>query len=174
LFEKDITLAIARRMRAELEQRGIPVQLLRDGDTTLSTDQRAISANTSRAAVYISVHATTLGMGVHLYTARFMSPVTIPDHGFLPWDIAQAKYLDRSHELAAALMTELNGRQLNALSLEAGLRPLRNIAKPAIVIEAAPPGTTVESLKQSVYQQAIADAVGTSVAKMRPSQEAAR
>jgi len=41
LAEKDATLAFGRRLRQELDARGLATLLLRDGDTTLSLDQRA-------------------------------------------------------------------------------------------------------------------------------------
>lgn len=174
LFEKDVALAIARRIRADLEQRGISGILLRDSDTNLTIDQRAIAANTSRAGLYIAVHADTLGTGVRLFTARFSSPIHLPDHGFLPWNLAQAKYLDLSHTVAASLITELETRRIRGSPLEASLRPLRNIAKPAVAIEVAPPQDSVQGLTSAVYQQAIASAIGASIANLRPSLEASR
>jgi N-acetylmuramoyl-L-alanine amidase len=170
LFEKDVTLAIARRIRNDLDQRGIGAILLREGDSTLSFDQRAASANTSRAAIYVSVHAATLGSGVRIYTARFNSPVTIPDHGFLPWETAQAKFLDRSHSLAASLLTEFDAHKVHAIPLEAGLRPLRNIAKPAIAVEVAPPAGTVDGLTSVAYQQAVASSIAAAIANLRPAE----
>lgn len=174
LFEKDITLAIARRLRSNLDQRGIWAVMARDGDATLSLDQRATAANVSRASVYISIHAATLGSGVRLYTARFNSPLKIPDHGFLPWDIAQAKYLDQSHNLAANLIREFEARQVPVVPFEAGLRPLRNIAKPAIAIEVAPLNGGLEKLATAAYQQSVADAIGAALANMRSSMEVGR
>jgi N-acetylmuramoyl-L-alanine amidase len=167
LFEKDVSLAIARRIRNELDQRGIWAVLLRDGDTNLTLDQRAISANISRASVYVSVHAATQGSGVRLYTARFKSPIKIPDHGFLPWDIAQVKYLEQSHNLAASLATELAAKRIAAVPLEAGMRPLRNVAKAAVAVEIAPPDGAVEKLTSVAYQQSVASAIAAGVANAR-------
>src|SRR5205807_889032 len=45
LLEKNITLGFARLLRHELEQRGYAVLMLRDGDDTLTLDQRAGFAN---------------------------------------------------------------------------------------------------------------------------------
>jgi N-acetylmuramoyl-L-alanine amidase len=69
LAEKDVALGLARLLRHELEARGFAVLLLRDADTTLTSDQRAGTANTSHAALYISLHATSQGAGVRAYTA---------------------------------------------------------------------------------------------------------
>ena len=171
LFEKDVTLAIARRVRTDLDQRGITAILLREGDTTLAVEQRAASANGSRASLYIVIHADSQGSGVRLFTARFSSPVTIPDHGFLPWNTAQAKYLDQSHNLAASLITEFESRQVHAMPLESGIRPLRNLTKPALAIEVAPPAGTIEGLTSAIYQQSVASAIGTGIANIRSSLE---
>src|SRR5258708_2330632 len=67
--EKEVTLAVARRLREELTARGILCQLLRDNDSTLSTDQRAAIANASGPALYIGLHASSLGSGVRVFTA---------------------------------------------------------------------------------------------------------
>jgi N-acetylmuramoyl-L-alanine amidase len=178
LFEKDVTLAIARRIRADLDQRGITAVLLREGDATLTLDQRAMAANASRATLYISVHATSFGTGVHLYSARFDAEVKLPQHSFLPWNSAQEAYLDLSHNLAASLITEFDSRQIRSIPLESGLRPLRNIAKPAIAVEVAEPATLPETVKEGLtsiaYQQSIASAIGSGIANIRGNMEAQR
>ncbi len=175
LFEKDVTLALARRIRADLEQRGITAVLLREGDATLTLDQRAIAANASRGSIYLSVHATTFGTGVRLYTARFAGIPKLASHAFLPWNTAQATFLDQSHNLEASLVTELDSRQIHSVPLESGIRPLRNIAKPAIAIEVAEPATVPEAVKEGLssipYQQSIAAAIGTGIANLRGSME---
>src|SRR3954469_23920955 len=49
LLEKDITLAIARKLRIELHNHGISAVLLRDSDANISYDQRAVVTNAQRA-----------------------------------------------------------------------------------------------------------------------------
>src|SRR5437773_415764 len=61
LSEKDVTLAFARRLRQELESHGVSVLVLRDGDATLSLDQRANLANAAHPAIYICIHAASQG-----------------------------------------------------------------------------------------------------------------
>src|SRR5215472_6981431 len=43
--EKDVNLVIARRLRQELTNHGVLAQLLREGDATLTDDQRAAMVN---------------------------------------------------------------------------------------------------------------------------------
>lgn len=178
LLEKDVTLAIARRVRADLDQRGISAVLLREGDATLSADQRAVAANASHGALYISLHATSFGTGVHLYSARLNGDIKPPAHGFLPWDTAQAAYLDLSHSLEASLVTEFESRKIHSLPLESGLKPLLNIAKPAIAIEVAEPESKPSDVENGLtaisYQQAVAAAIGTGIANLRGTLEAGR
>src|SRR5262249_51994377 len=69
LVEKDVTLAFARRLREELQNRGIPALVIRDGDFTMTLDQRAVASNTARPALYIAIHATNSGAGVGVMSA---------------------------------------------------------------------------------------------------------
>src|SRR5258706_15700165 len=95
LLEKDITLAFARKLRRELQGRGIPAVLTRDSDTTLTFDQRALSTNSQRAAIYVAGHAGARGSGVRVMSAMHLaSAPPAPDEGmpqkpvspFVPWE----------------------------------------------------------------------------------------
>jgi N-acetylmuramoyl-L-alanine amidase len=167
LNEKDVTLALAHRIQHELEARGITVYNVRPGDNTLTSDQRAASANSSRAAIYVSVHAATLGTGVRVFTAM-VPPLATPNRrAFLPWDTAQAAYIANSYAVAGAVTAECNSRKLPVKSLGAPVRPLNNIAAAAIAVEVAPQGDTVESITDAKYQQDIAAAIAAGIADMR-------
>jgi N-acetylmuramoyl-L-alanine amidase len=174
LFEKEVTLAVARRLRADLEQRGMVAVLLRDSDVPLTLDQRATATNASRGDIYISIHAAALGSGVRIYSARLGDTPPINKHGFLPWNSAQAAYLDQSHNLAASVIAELESRKVQGTPLESGLRPLRNVAKPAIAIEIAPPPGAIEALTSAGYQQSIASGLAAGVANVRNTMETTR
>src|SRR5437660_488152 len=67
ILEKDVTLALARRLRQQLGTRGIQAQLVRDSDGILSVDQRAALANAAQPALSISIHATSQGSGMASY-----------------------------------------------------------------------------------------------------------
>src|SRR5690606_18552821 len=57
-LEKDVALAIGRRIKASIESRlGIRVLLTREGDQTLTVDQRTSMANNNKADLFVSVHA---------------------------------------------------------------------------------------------------------------------
>ena len=61
---------------------------------------------------------------------------------------------------------------MKTLPLESSLRPLRNLAKPAIAIELAPPDNSTEGLTSVAYEQSVATATAAAVAKIRGSLEA--
>lgn len=171
LFEKDVTLAIARRIRNELDQRGIAAVLLREGDATLTADQRAASANASRNGMYIAVHVDTVGAGVRLYSARLNASPDGSKFGFVPWNSAQYSSLDQSHNLIASMISEFDSRRIRAVPLEAGLRPLRNISKPAIAVEVAPAENNRDALTLAPYQQSVASAIAAGIANIRKPAE---
>ena len=166
LAEKDVTVALARSLRQELESRGISTLVLRDSDANLSVDQRAVFANADHAAIYIAVHASSSGHGVRVYTA--LIPYGEDDRGpFRAWDTAQHPALPLSQSTASAVASELQKRQLPVRTLSAALRPLNNLTGPAIAIEIAPQGADVSQLTAPDYQQLVTSAVATAVAGAR-------
>ncbi|WNG17713.1 N-acetylmuramoyl-L-alanine amidase [Cystobacter fuscus] len=72
LREKDVTLAISRKLARELRERGLEVLLTRDEDRYLKLEERARLANDTRGDLFISIHcnsATTSKLrGVETYT----------------------------------------------------------------------------------------------------------
>jgi len=162
LFEKDVTVALARSLRQELESRGITALILRDSDANLTLDQRAIFANADHAAIYIALHAASSGRGVRVYTA--LLPVGDDDRGpFRSWTTAQRPSLPLSQSTATAIAAELQKRQVPVRALAAPLRPLNNIIGPAIAIELAPQGSDVTQLTAPDYQQLVTSAVATAI-----------
>jgi N-acetylmuramoyl-L-alanine amidase len=173
LVEKDVTVALARSLRQELESRGIPTLVLRDSDANLSVDQRAIFANTDHAAIYIAVHAASNGHGVRVYTA--LLPFGGDDHGtFRAWTTAQHASLPLSQSAAAAVAAELQKRQIPVRSLTAPLRPLNNLIGAAIAVEVAPQGSDSSQLTAPDYQQLVTSAVATAIAATRDQLGAAQ
>lgn len=172
LVEKDVTLALARRIRSALESRGIAVSLLREADAGIRLDQRAVIANNGRESLVIIVHAATSGSAVRVITSRL---VPRPDAGsFLPWSTAQTYYLRQSRSVAEKVLRELRARKIEGLPFPASLRPLNSIARSAIAIEIPPPQDEVESVTVATYQQQIAAAVAAAVDASRSLLEASR
>lgn len=175
VIEKDVTLTLAKRLRTELQNRGIPALLAREGDQTLSYDQRAISANGQRAAIFVTLHAGGLGSGVRVY-APVMPHTESPPGPFIPWNRAQKTYQERSQFLARAVANEVRAKKIPARMLSAAIPPLHVIAAPAIAIEVAPPkiGAAVEEYDRPAYQVAIVGAVAAAIANSRKQLEQMR
>ena len=157
-------------MRQELETRGLATLLLRDGDTTLSLDQRASLTNSAHAAIYICLHAASEGQGVRVYTA--LVPTDTESRGpFLSWDAAQAAFQLLSQSAGTGLVAELQNKQIRARSLITPLRPLNNITTAALAVEVSPPSDDVSELNAPAYQQFIAGAIAAGLADIRDKLE---
>ncbi|HEV8266750.1 MAG TPA: N-acetylmuramoyl-L-alanine amidase [Thermoanaerobaculia bacterium] len=80
LFEKEVTLDVARRVKPLLEQAAFKVSLTRESDETRSLKERALFANKDRADLFVSIHVNSMGSpqnrGVETY---FMGATTDPN-----------------------------------------------------------------------------------------------
>jgi len=166
LVEKDIVLALARRVQRELGNRGIAAAMLRNADVPISLDQRAVTSNAARPALYIALHAANTGRGVHVFTS-LLPAANLSRNGFLPWETAQATFLDLSGSVAGSVAAELENRKLPNATLVAPLRPMNNIAAPAVAIEIAPPDDQVENIAGAQYAEQVAQSIAAGVAAVR-------
>ena len=163
LAEKDVTLEIARRLRALIETRlGIRVVETREDDRAVTIDQRAAIANNNKAELFISLHANAAWSpkpaGAEVYHLRAdreldavrreaeSSAVAFPVLGggtrtvdVIRWDLAQARHVEASAMFASILGTTLTGRVPMAMHpvQEASLRVLEGADMPAALIEVA-------------------------------------
>src|ERR1700691_4276428 len=167
LAEKDVTVAFARHLRQELENRGISTLVLRDSDATMSLDERALFANTTHAAVYVALHAASNGHGIRLYTA--LLPYSGEDDlgPFRSWTTAQQSSIPLSQAAAASVAAELKKQQVEVRTLTAPLRPLNNIVTAAIAVEVAPSAADLSQLMSPDYQQLVTSAVANGIAAIR-------
>src|SRR5581483_4571477 len=150
LVEKDVTLAFARRLRQELESRGLSVLMVRDTDSSIALDQRASLANVTHPAIYVCIHAASQGNGVRLYTA--MVPNVGESHGpFLAWDNAQSAFRIASETAENSITSELQRKQIPVHGLMAPLRPLNNIIAAAVGVELSPRGSDTSELTSAQY-----------------------
>jgi N-acetylmuramoyl-L-alanine amidase len=157
-MEKDLTLAVARRLKAAIEGRlGIRVLLTRDDDRNLPPDVRTAVANNNKADLFISLHANAsfrpASAGATIYYAAFdaaaiasaQAPVEqvptfsggLRDLELVAWDLAQTHHLDQSMAFAAILEERLRDRvPLAAQPIEsAPLGVLEPANMPAVLIE---------------------------------------
>jgi N-acetylmuramoyl-L-alanine amidase len=61
LLEKDLTLDVARRLKALLERSGFEVVMTRDSDVYISLAQRSKVANRAKADLFVSLHFNAAG-----------------------------------------------------------------------------------------------------------------
>ncbi len=166
LAEKDVTLAFGLRLGQQLRAHGISTLVLREGDATMSLEQRANMTNTAHPAIYICLHATSQGAGIRLYTA--LLPVGSENQGpFLDWTTAQSGFHAASQAAASSLAAELGKRQIAVRSLLAPLRPLNNITAAAVAVEIASPSGKVDDLNSPAYQQLVAESITAGIEAVR-------
>jgi N-acetylmuramoyl-L-alanine amidase len=163
LQEKDVTLALARRLRQVLEsQLGLHVVLTRDGDQNLGLDERTAVANNNKSDVFLSIHANasprTAARGSETYFLSYepgdedARRVALAENAaggrsglpggnreldFILWDMAQAAHLNESAALAEILQEELNGpsEEKNRGIKQAPFRVLMGATMPAVLVE---------------------------------------
>ncbi len=164
LEEKQVTLAVAQRLKGMLESRfGLRVILTRDGDTDVAIDRRAALANNNKADVFISLHAngspmpTMRGWQVQsLDPAEYASSAggqpgsTDPDQsvpvvgggmrviGTVPWRLAQMPHAERSSQFGEMLAARLGDAGLPSQTAPFHRAPLRVLVganMPAILVE---------------------------------------
>jgi N-acetylmuramoyl-L-alanine amidase len=172
--EKDVTLALATKLRAALAAQGFTVVLTRDADATaaVTSDQRAQTANRNRPMACVSLHATRSGSGVHIYTSALEPVSDSADSGFLParWDTVQARFVAESTQLAAGLKAAFDAAGLPAEVRTATVPPIDSLTCPAIAIEFAPiqnlstPGKTADDAS---YHDSAAKAIAAALGKWR-------
>jgi N-acetylmuramoyl-L-alanine amidase len=161
--EKDVTLALAFRLRSLLTARGFSVVMTRDQDApgvpnaagaALTLDDRAGIANHARASACLVLHATRSGSGVHLYRSELEAsegqPVTVP------WLTAQAPWISQSRQLESQMAASFSRSGLALVASNASVRPIDSLSCPALVVELAPSGDDVDSINDTDYQQRVA------------------
>jgi N-acetylmuramoyl-L-alanine amidase len=160
-LEKDVTLAVARRLKASLEARlGVRVILTRDGDATMGLDERAALANNNKADLFVSLHANaSMRDGASGAEVFYLSldeygdaaqRVAKGDSESLPvfsggsrdielilWEMAQARYIPQSAALARTVESSLREHvPMSARAIQqAPLRVLVGANMPAVLVE---------------------------------------
>lgn len=199
--EKDVTLSLARRLKAAVEARlGIRVLLTRDGDVTVPLDDRAALANNNKADLFVSLHANASvrrdASGAEIFylsadqagdEARRAATTrqTLPALGggtrdieMILWDMAQVRYLSDSAALAGALEEQFRGRvRLNAHPVQqAPFRVLAGANMPAVLVETGFLSNADEEqqLVSDAYQATIVQALVDGIVRFRELTERAR
>jgi N-acetylmuramoyl-L-alanine amidase len=168
--EKDVTLALAFRLRSLLTARGFNVVLTRADDkaanadppfAALTLDDRAGIANHERASACLLLHATSRGSGVHLYTSEL--PPAQGELTLQPWLTGQAPWVTQSQRLANSLSDAFNRAHISLVDGSASVRPLDSLTCPALVLELAPDTDDPDSINDAAFQQRIAQATANAL-----------
>lgn len=163
IAEKELTLALARELRAELARRGrVRVAMTRDDDRYLTLDQRAEIARRLGASVYLSMHIDSapnpLARGATIYSlsdvasdaeaARLAAKENEAGEGLssepdgsvrgMLSDLALREQMNASASLAERLVRKSAGRYLLRPEPHrfADFRVLRHAEVPAVLFEA--------------------------------------
>jgi N-acetylmuramoyl-L-alanine amidase len=165
-LEKDVTLAIARKLRSALTNNlGVQAFLTRDKDQEIALDDRAALANNFKADLFVSIHANASrsqgAKGSEVYFLSYQAAdeesrriaaseggaqVEVPGGGvpssdlaLILWDMAQAEHLEESSALASRVQEELaivTGSETRGVK-QAPFRVLVGAGMPAILVEVA-------------------------------------
>jgi N-acetylmuramoyl-L-alanine amidase len=189
--EKDVTLAIARKLARELRTRGLEVMLTREDDHYLKLEERARLANELKGDLFISIHCNsaptsklrgvetyTLNTSADRYSIRLAarenasSEKGISDLQFILADLATKANTEESTRLATQvqknLVSHLSSEYKGVKDLgtkEALFYVLLGTKMPAILVETAFLSHAEEEqrLASEKYQEDVAQAIAHGV-----------
>jgi len=189
--EKDVTLAISRRLAQQLRAQGMEVLLTRDEDRYLKLEERAVLANEARGDLFISIHCNaatssklhgietyTLNTSADRYSIRLAarenatSEKGISDLQFILADLATKANTTESTRLATqvqkSLVSHLSANYSGVKNLgtkEALFYVLLGARMPAILVETAFLSHAEEEkrLASETYQDEVAEAIAQGV-----------
>lgn len=194
-LEKDVTLAVARRLKSTIEARlGMRVLLTHEEGTRVDADGRAAIANNNKADLFISLHANgslrpsvrgavilTLSLDRVGEDARRQSQAdkaVLPVFGggareisLVEWELAQAAHVDGSNAFAGIVDQKLRTTGgLPSVTLQrAPMRTLAGTNMPALLIEMGYLSNPDEErmLTSNGFQNSIALALTEAIAAFR-------
>jgi N-acetylmuramoyl-L-alanine amidase len=193
--EKDLALAVARRVKGVIESRlGIRVLLTRDDDRNVPIDDRTALANNNKADLFISLHANASvrrsAAGATVFLAAFDDSDSeaarpapgerVPTFGgglrdieLVPWNLAQTRHLTQSVEFATILEQQLRNRvPLSVHPVDrAPLRILESANMPAVLLEMGflSNAEQEKQLTVDVFQAGVAQSIYEAVVRFRDS-----
>ena len=196
-LEKDVTLGVARRLKAAIEARlGTRVILTREGDQTVGLDERAAVANNNKADLFISLHANAsvrssaagaevfylslADYGAQAQRAAQGESEALPVFGggtrdidVILWEMAQARHIEESARLARLIETSLRERvPMSPRAIQqAPFRVLVGANMPAVLVEMGFISNPEQErqLASEAFQSTIVQSIVDSVVRFRDS-----
>jgi N-acetylmuramoyl-L-alanine amidase len=193
--EKDIALAVARRLKTAFESRlGIRVMLTREDDRNVALVNRVATANNGKADLFISLHANAsfrnTAIGASILSASFdreneqsarasLGPADrlpafgggVRDVELVRWDLAQVRHVTESRAFASLLLDQLRDRvPLSPRPVErAPIDVLESANMPAVLVEMGYLTNAGQEaqLGSAEYQDNIVQAIFEAVTKFR-------
>jgi N-acetylmuramoyl-L-alanine amidase len=194
-LEKDVTLAIGRKVRSALANNlGLQAFLTRDKDHEVALDDRTAFANNYKADLFVSIHANASAArgarGSEVYFLSYQASdeesrrlaqseggAIVPGTAFggtsdlalILWDMAQAEHLEESSALATRIneeLAEVTGSQGRGIK-QAPFRVLVGAGMPAVLVEIAFISNADEEklLTSDAYQSKVAAALVKGIAR---------
>jgi N-acetylmuramoyl-L-alanine amidase len=196
LMEKDVTLAVARKLASVLSAKtGARVVLTREDDSLVSLDQRTAVANQYNADLFLSVHMNAAvvkgAKGSETYflsleasdelakkaaeTENASASSATSDLNLILWDLAQQAYLDESSRFAQAIQEELNSATsvANRGVKQAPFKVLVGATMPAALVEVGFISNPEEEtkLRSDEFQNLMVDALTRAVQRYKTDYE---
>jgi N-acetylmuramoyl-L-alanine amidase len=173
--EKDIALAISRRVKEKLEAMGaLPVRLTRDSDIFIPLDQRVAESLETESLAFVSLHVDQVrsrkqhgirvfafGKNPFRYRRRAPRVSKVP-----PLPPPPAEEAEESNALAASLVNSLRAQGFRVEPpAKAGFYVLKNPNIPSVLIEMGYLSNPKEAarLNDPAYQDRLAEAVAVSL-----------
>jgi N-acetylmuramoyl-L-alanine amidase len=200
-LEKDVTLAIARKLRAAVTNGlGLQAFLTRDTDQDVPLDERTAFANNYKADLFVSIHANaSRSHGARGSEVYFLSHEASDEEArrlamaegglgsaasleagsssvaLILWDMAQAEHLEESSALATRLHEELAGAtnsQARGVK-QAPFRVLVGASMPAVLVEVGFISNAEEEklLTSDEYQQKVVAALVRGLSRYQQQRE---
>ena len=175
--EKDLTLALARRLKTQIERRRIRVVLTRDTDRDVPPQARAELANRLDADLVIGIHFDGYVNPRARGATAFCPPATFESSAgesaaeraasrlvLLPWRDVAVRHAVQSRALAEAMLSSLELRGLGPTRLREQLpHDLLGVNAPGILLECAT--LTSAADRERVTQEAGLDQLATALAE---------
>jgi N-acetylmuramoyl-L-alanine amidase len=179
LLEKEVTMALAKKLVQALEETGkVRPELTRTDDQAVSLDDRAGLANHNHGDLFISLHLGTTfapdqtGFSLYYWSPTTASPTATPSSNTVRlWDQEQERYWEKSRMLASLMQEELlwSIPWASGGVIPADIYVLRRARMPAVMLELGSLNHLEEAaqLQKPEFQEAVAKAVTQGIIKYR-------
>lgn len=171
--EKQYTLALAYKLKRQLQAKGFSVQMTRSGDSFLSLQQRVARANRFGNAIFVSLHfnsARSGGAGIETFA---LSP---PDSSSTMGGYSRTQFSGNRLDAAnIALATAIQAHAIKNLGgVDRGIKRarfavLKGLKMPGILFEGGFLSNRAEAkrIHSSMYLERMATSITTAIVKYR-------